>query len=59
MSELSSNLRFAQMSGEFLQEKVIYDPDMQSSASQKHIREGLLYKWSSETRKVSNTEERL
>lgn len=58
MSVLSSNLRFAQMSGEFLQEKVMYDPDMQSSASQKHIREGLLYKWSSETRKVSNTEER-
>jgi hypothetical protein len=47
MSELCPHFRFAYMSGEFLQERVIYDPDMQSSVSQKHIIEVLLYAASS------------
>jgi hypothetical protein len=34
MSELCPHLRFAHMTEEFLQERVIYDPDMQSSVSQ-------------------------
>jgi hypothetical protein len=58
MSELSSHLRFAHMSGDFLQEQVVYDPDMRSFASQKSIMEGLLYKASSETSKRLNREKR-
>jgi hypothetical protein len=58
MSELCPHLRFAHMSGEFLPERVIYDPDMQSSVSQKHVLEGLLYAASSEIRKGLNTEKR-
>jgi hypothetical protein len=58
VSELCPHLRFAHMSGDFLQERVIYDPDMQSFASQKHIVEGLLYKASSEVKKGSNQEKR-
>jgi hypothetical protein len=58
MSELSPHLRYAHMSGDFLQERVIYDPDVQSSVSQKHIIEGLLYAASSEIRKGLNTEKR-
>jgi hypothetical protein len=59
MSELCPHFRFAHMSGEFLQERVIYDPDMQFSVSQKHIIEGLLYNAaSSETSKGLNMEKR-
>lgn len=58
MSELSSHLRFAHMSGEFLQNRVVYDPDMRSFASQKHILEGLLYKASSEDSKGENEDKR-
>jgi hypothetical protein len=58
MSELCPHLRFAHMSGDFLQERVIYDPDMRSFASQKHIVEGLLYRASSEIKKGLNQEKR-
>lgn len=54
MSEVSYHLRFAHMSGEVLRERVVYDPDMRSFASQKHIMEGLLHRASSESSKGKN-----
>jgi hypothetical protein len=58
MSELSTHLRFAHMSGEFLRERVVDDPDMRSFASQRHILEGLLHRASSENSKGENTDKR-
>jgi hypothetical protein len=58
MSEVSYHLRFAHMSREFLRERVVYDPDMRSFASQKHIMEGLLHRASSESSKGKNRDKR-
>jgi hypothetical protein len=58
MSELSFHLRFAHMSGEYLQERVVYHPDMRSPASQKYILEGLLHRASSENSKGKNRDKR-
>jgi hypothetical protein len=58
LSEVASHLRFAHMSGEFLQERVVYDPEIRSFACQKHILEGLLYKASSENSKGQNLDKR-